>query len=80
MSSSSSTSSDMLVLQESTFIGDIIRTTLTYIQENEDESSRSKNRNPHLRRNHYVGHNQLVNDYFNNDVTPCSESFPNTGW
>ncbi|XP_023748532.1 uncharacterized protein LOC111896780 [Lactuca sativa] len=67
MSSSSSISSDTLALLEAGFIGDVICTTLAYLQENEDESPRSKSRNPHLRRNSEVKHNQLVKDYIAND-------------
>ena len=63
-SSLSSTSSDTLTLLEFGFIGNVMRTTPTYLQENKAESLQPKLRNPHLRRNHEVRHSQPVNDYF----------------
>lgn len=47
MSSSLSTSFNTLALREAGFIGDVMRTTLAYLQENEGESPHPKIRNPH---------------------------------
>nr|KAJ0209706.1 hypothetical protein LSAT_V11C400186250 [Lactuca sativa] len=52
-----STLSNTVALREAEFIGDVMCTTLSYLQENECESS-PKTRNLHLRRDHEVEHNQ----------------------
>lgn len=66
-SSSSVSSSDALALRETTFIRDIMRTTLAYIQENEASSSRYNIRNPPYGKIMKTD-NQLMNDYFNDDA------------
>lgn len=48
MSSLLPTPSDTFVLREMEFIGDIMQTTLAYLQENEDENLQTKIRNPPL--------------------------------
>ncbi|XP_023739316.1 uncharacterized protein LOC111887380 [Lactuca sativa] len=70
----SSSSSNTLALREAGFIGDVMRTSLDYLQENEGESSHPKTRNPHLRRNHEVEHNQLVNVYIVDDAVYAEKS------
>lgn len=68
MSSSSSTSSDMLAVQESAFVVNVMRTTLANLKEKEAKSLPSKFRDYPLHKYREDGCNHLVNDYFDDDV------------